>query len=549
MTKGISPLIATVIMVAFIISLGWIASHFITGYTEKTKAEVESGNVIEYSSARLEIERDKVSIGQTIKIPVTNVGDKDLDNLKVIVYNESGAFTFTPTPDSIEIGYTESLSIPYPGGNITKIKVTSSRTPGKKYDYDIPGGVKINRAPYQLASPNNPSNGAAGQPTSVTLNVTPIDPDGDVMNVSFYEYYTGEEWTMFHNFLNHTGYTTNHGVDNINSTEVKTFTTGDDVRSSPAVANGYVYVGSNDNKLYQLNASNVSQKIAEYTTGGDVRSSPAVANGYMYVGSSDGKIYQLNASNISQKIAEYSTGYFVYSSPAVANGYVYIGGGDHKIYQLNASNISQKIAEYSTEDYVSSSPAVANGYVYVGSGDYELYQLNASNVSQKIASFTAGEVESFPAVANGYVYVVSEDCELYQLNASNVSQKIASFTAGWVESSPAVANGYVYVGGDIMYQLNASNISQKIAEYTTGSWVDSSPAVANGYVYVGSYDDKVYQIGTGNNLLGTDTNIPSGSNATHDWSGLDSDKTYYWFVNLTDGEYDTESLIWSFTTS
>jgi len=222
MTKGISPLIATVLMVAFIMSLGWIASQFITGYTEKTKSGIETGGVVDYSGARLEIESDKVSIGQTIKIPVSNVGDKDLDNLKIIVYNESGAFTFDPSPNSIKVGYTKSLSIPYPGGNITKIKVTSSKTPGKKYDYDIPGGVKINRAPYQLASPNNPPNGAAGQPTSVTLNVTPMDPDSDTINVSFYEYYAGEIWPMFGNYPNHTGYTNNHGVDNISNTRVIT---------------------------------------------------------------------------------------------------------------------------------------------------------------------------------------------------------------------------------------------------------------------------------------------------------------------------------------
>ena len=141
--KGISPLIATVIIVAFIISLGWIASQFITGYTKKTKSEIEEGGLVDYSGARLEIERDKVSIGQTIKIPVSNIGDRDLDNLKVIVYNESGPFTFTPTPDSIEVGYTKSLSIPYPGGNITKIEVTSSKIPSKKYEYEIPGGITL----------------------------------------------------------------------------------------------------------------------------------------------------------------------------------------------------------------------------------------------------------------------------------------------------------------------------------------------------------------------------------------------------------------------
>ena len=62
--------------------------------------------------------------------------------------------------------------------------------------------------------------------------------------------------------------------------------------SSPAVANGVVYVGSlTDNKVYALNAS-TGAKLWSYTTGGAIYySSPAVANGVVYVGSLDGKVY------------------------------------------------------------------------------------------------------------------------------------------------------------------------------------------------------------------------------------------------------------------
>ena len=232
------------------------------------------------------------------------------------------------------------------------------------------------------------------------------------------------EWLTFRQYNNHTAW---DGVDYtvISGLNQASYSTGGSILStSPAVANGYVYVGSYDNKLYQLNASNVSQFIASYTTGGDVWSSPAVANGYVYVGSDDNKLYQLNASNVSQLIASYTTGTsFIRSSPAVANGYVYVGSGDKKLYQLNASNVSQLIASYTTGDLLLfSSPAVANGYVYVGSNDDKLYQLNASNVSQLIASYTTGDnIETSPAIANGYVYVGSNDHKLYQLNASDIS--------------------------------------------------------------------------------------------------------------------------------
>jgi outer membrane protein assembly factor BamB len=62
------------------------------------------------------------------------------------------------------------------------------------------------------------------------------------------------------------------------------------VSSSPAVANGVVYVGSGDHNVYALNAS-TGALLWSYTTGDGVYSSPTVAKGMLYVGSNDGKVY------------------------------------------------------------------------------------------------------------------------------------------------------------------------------------------------------------------------------------------------------------------
>jgi outer membrane protein assembly factor BamB len=62
------------------------------------------------------------------------------------------------------------------------------------------------------------------------------------------------------------------------------------VYSSPAVANGVLYIGSWDNNVYALNAS-TGTELWSYATGGQVHSSPAVTNGVVYVGSDDGKVY------------------------------------------------------------------------------------------------------------------------------------------------------------------------------------------------------------------------------------------------------------------
>jgi outer membrane protein assembly factor BamB len=59
-----------------------------------------------------------------------------------------------------------------------------------------------------------------------------------------------------------------------------------------------------------------------------------VANGVVYIGSDDGKLYAFNAST-GKPVGTTFTGYSIGSSPAVANGVVYIGSGDHKLYAFH----------------------------------------------------------------------------------------------------------------------------------------------------------------------------------------------------------------------
>jgi beta propeller repeat protein len=101
-------------------------------------------------------------------------------------------------------------------------------------------------------------------------------------------------WPMFHHGQNHNGYTLSPSAPSTNNT-LWTYLTGGLMWGSPTVAAGRVYIGSDDGKVYCLNASNGAH-IWNYTTGWFVRPSPAVANGKVYVGSDDRKVYCLNAT-------------------------------------------------------------------------------------------------------------------------------------------------------------------------------------------------------------------------------------------------------------
>jgi len=96
-------------------------------------------------------------------------------------------------------------------------------------------------------------------------------------------------------------------------------------------------VGSDDHNLYALNAT-TGAKLWNYTSRGWVESSPAVANGVIYVGSDDqlataGNVYAINAAT-GAKLWNFTTGGEVHSSPAVVNGLLYVGSEDGKVYAI-----------------------------------------------------------------------------------------------------------------------------------------------------------------------------------------------------------------------
>ena len=271
------------------------------------------------------------------------------------------------------------------------------------------------------------------------------------------------------------------------------------IYSSPAVANGVVYVGGYNNHdqpngLYALNAATGAFLWTYTPVWGGVVSSPVVANGIVYVGADDGNLYALNASTGSL-LWKYPTGSND-SSPAVADGVVYVGstdGPDGALYALDTGT-GRLLWKYAMVDnQIQTTPAVVNGVVYVAFYDGHLCALDAATGARIWGYFTPGAVfQSSPAVANGVVYLATQQLpdstRLYALDASTGALLWAYPISGVssVTSSPAIANGVLYIGipDGYLYALNATT-GEFLAKYAAGP-ISSSPAVVNGMVYVGS---------------------------------------------------------------
>src|SRR5579884_2771840 len=140
------------------------------------------------------------------------------------------------------------------------------------------------------------------------------------------------DWAQFRFQSNHTGYNPYEKVlspSNVSALTLEWSYESDEIFSSPAVANGVVYVGSGeqdgaDGTLYAVDAVTGKLKWSYSLSADMVFSSPAVANGMVYIGSEDCTLYVLDAMSGKLKWS-YSTGGSINSSPSVANGVVYVG--------------------------------------------------------------------------------------------------------------------------------------------------------------------------------------------------------------------------------
>ena len=100
--------------------------------------------------------------------------------------------------------------------------------------------------------------------------------------------------------------------------------------------------------FYQFNMTNVSKMINKYATvgGANMRSTAAYWNGYLYISSHSNNVYQVNATNVSIAIGMYHTNDWIEDGALVVNGIVFQGSDDGAMYALNATNVSLYITNF-----------------------------------------------------------------------------------------------------------------------------------------------------------------------------------------------------------
>lgn len=291
------------------------------------------------------------------------------------------------------------------------------------------------------------------------------------------------------------------------------------VRSSPAVTDSLVIIGSGDGNLYAI-ARRTGQLRWKFPADGAVNSSPAVLEGTVYFASLAGTVYAVSLTDglLRWKV---STGkplnpawpgasgidYYV-SSPAVTEELVVVGAADGVLYALDRADGSIRWRAR-TEGRIHSSPAIGHGSVFVGSFDGSVYAFDQEtgerrwrfdtegrSLDSEPAGFDRRSIVSSPAVTDSAVYIGSRDGQFYAIDVGTgrLRWKVAHDGGSWSITSPAIAGGMVYDASSdarFVHALSAATGDRRWRSSTMGP-VWSSPAIAGRTLYVGDGAGAVY---------------------------------------------------------
>jgi len=279
-----------------------------------------------------------------------------------------------------------------------------------------------------------------------------------------------------------------------------TFEAGGAITSSPAVVAGRVYFGSDDYRVYCVEAATGGARWS-FATQDLIEAPPLVLDGGVFVGSSDFFFYALDAETGELRWKVETDDKILGGANFVrtdAGTRIVVGSYDTKLYCFDAAT-GETLWTYATDNYVNGTPAIDDGRAVFGGCDAVLHVVSIET-GQRVAGVELGpecHVAGSVGLADGRVYFghygnqfLCIDLESQEVVWTYDSPRYAFF------SSPAIGADRVVFGGRDKNLHCASRADGKpLWKFPTRRKVDGSPVICGDVVVFGSGDGRLYTVG------------------------------------------------------
>ncbi len=271
--------------------------------------------------------------------------------------------------------------------------------------------------------------------------------------------------------------------------ELWSFECEDEIRGSPILYQGVIFIGCYDNNLYALDAQ-TGEFIWKYATEGGITGRPAAEDGVIFVGSEDYRLHAITARG-GKLVWTYYTEGPIRSSPTLSHGHIFFGSDDAYLHVVNSLN-GRRVWKAETNAAIWSTPLVFEERVYFGceSGDFYCYDFRGE---MKWRKKVKRAVTSSPIIFDGLIYFGSKDWTLYALEVENGWQVWRFRMGGPTISTPSTSEDKIFIGcGDNnIYAVHARH-AREVWRFPTEHQVTGSPTVLGDSLYCGSVDGYLY---------------------------------------------------------
>lgn len=268
-----------------------------------------------------------------------------------------------------------------------------------------------------------------------------------------------------------------------------TFQCEDEIRGTPLYYDGGIYLGSCDNNIYSLNATD-GEFVWKYATGGSIVSRPAIFDGNIFIGSEDQSLHVINVRTGKINWSYLSSGHIL-SSPRISDGHVFFGSDDNSLHAVNV--LTGRVTwKFDAGSPIRSSPYIIDETIYVGSESGEFYAIDfRGELKWRFKAKLA--ITSSPVVHDGIVYFGSLDSSFYALETKG----------GWIVwrfrmgkgsiVSPCFAENLIFTGSadGLIYAIEART-SKVIWQFQADHQISGSPVIYKDSIYCGAANGIIY---------------------------------------------------------
>ena len=235
------------------------------------------------------------------------------------------------------------------------------------------------------------------------------------------------------------------------------FTTNGEIDSSANFYKDLVLFGSQDSKLYALNAD-TGKVVWALETGDMVRCSITVVENRAFVAGCDGAFHIIDldqGKEVGSVVIESPTGV----TPAARGEFAFVGTEQAGFFAINwkTAKLEWKYDDPQGGLPTRSIPAVSGKHVVFGASNRKVYSLNAESGQLNWSTVLKSKIVSSPVIVDGRVLVGSTDGRFYQLDLKTGKIVWEKELRGGIIGSPAVAFGRVVIATDrgVVYCLGA----------------------------------------------------------------------------------------------